>query len=165
MHPARPVHCENYQRRFSSDRLVRVTPPDQPIPFQEREARVTFKPGDVLYLSARPFFRLAPQLALTAGVNYWRESEGSASYLAASDVIAGLDANVLTQQSARSATSVSGGLTYVGRAAQECKAGRCGLPIDATLMYERVVSAKDGRVPGAETVRAMIRFYKRFWGK
>jgi hypothetical protein len=153
----------SYERRFSSDRALRVTPPEQPIPFANRSSRVTLDPGDLYSLSAQPFFRLAPQFALTAGVSYWHEAGGSASYLESSDVIPGISAALLTQESARSATTFTAGLTYVGRAAQECKNGKCGLPIDATLMYERVLSAKDGRVPGAETVRGGIRFYKRFW--
>lgn len=153
----------NYQRRFSSDRALRVTPPDQPIPFFNRSASVTLDPGDFYSLSAQPFFRLAPQLAITAGISYWHEAEGSASYLTSSDVIAGVSAGVLAQQSARSATTFTAGLTYVGRAAHECQNGKCGLPIDATLTYERVLSATGGRVPGAETVRGGIRFYKRFW--
>jgi hypothetical protein len=153
----------NYQRRFSSDRALRVTPPEQPIPFANRSSRVTLDPGDLYSLTAQPFFRLAPQLAITAGVSYWHEAEGSASYLQSSDVIPGISAGLLAQESARSATTFTAGLTYVGRAAQECKNGKCGLPIDATLTYERVLSATGGRVPGAETVRGGIRFYRRFW--
>ena len=153
----------NYQRRFSSDRALRVTPPDQPIPFANRSSRVTLDPGDLYSLSAQPFFRLAPQLAIMAGVSYWHEAEGSASYLASSDVISGVSAGLLAQESARSATTFTAGLTYVGRAAHECKNGKCGLPIDATLTYERVLSATGGRVPGAESVRGGIRFYRKFW--
>ena len=82
----------NYQRRFSSDRALRVTPPDQPIPFANRSSRVTLDPGDLYSLSAQPFFRLAPQLAIMAGVSYWHEAEGSASYVASSDVISGVSA-------------------------------------------------------------------------
>ena len=98
-----------------------------------------------------------------AGVSYWHEAEGSASYVASSDVISGVSAGLLAQESARSATTFTAGLTYVGRAAHECQNGKCGLPIDATLTYERVLSATGGRVPGSETVRGGIRFYRRFW--
>jgi hypothetical protein len=153
----------DYVRRFSSSRTLRVSPPSQPIPFLDRVARVTLDPGDVFAVSAQPFLRIAPQLAITAGVEYWRESAGSASYFSSSDVISGVSADLVAQDSERSATMIRAGLTYVGRASHECKAGKCGLPIDATLAYERVVKATGGRVPGAEAVRAMIRFYQRLW--
>jgi len=78
-------------------------------------------------------------------------------------VLMAVSAGLLAQESARSATTFTAGLTYVGRAAHECKNGKCGLPIDATLTYERVLSATGGRVPGAESVRGGIRFYRKFW--
>jgi hypothetical protein len=153
----------SYDRRFSRNLLARVTPPSQPMAYIDRLTRVTLDAGDLVAFSAQPYLRLAPQLALSAGVRYWNEGAATASYFSSSDVLGGISAGVLAEQSARSATTVTAGLSYVGRAAQECKNGKCGFPVDAMLSYERVVSATGGRVPNATTVRAGMRLYRRLW--
>ena len=153
-----------YLRRFSALRVRRVTPPDQPFPEASLLTNVRQRAGDVIQLGARPFLRLARNLALHGMVDYWREAKGSASYYRTIDAIPGVPASVLVEQSGRSALALGGGITYVGRAAAECQPGhRCGLPIEASWNYSDVVSATGGRVPQLRTTRIEIRWYQRLW--
>ena len=153
-----------YLHRFPALRVRRVTPPDQPYPEVSLLTNVRYKAGDVVQLGARPFLRLARNLAIHGIVDYWREAKGSASYYRVMDAIPGLPASVLVEQSDRSALAIGGGVTYVGRAVAECQPGhRCGFPIDASWNYSNIVSATGGRVPQPWTTRLEIRWYQRLW--
>jgi hypothetical protein len=153
-----------YLRRFSALRVRRVTAPDEPFPEATRLTNVRYKAGDIWQVGARPFFRLARNLAIHGLADYWREATGSASYYRASDAIPGVPASVLVEQAGRSALVVGGGVSYVGRAVAECQPGhRCGLPIDASWNYSEVVSATGGRVAQPRTTRIEIRWYQRLW--
>ena len=153
----------SYLNRLPNNLIRRVSPPSQPIADFFRLSRVRIDAGDVMTLSAQPYFRLVRNIAITAGVQYWRQGADAAEYLATSDEIFGVSASLLAQDSKRSATLLRGGVTYVGRAAQECRQGKCGFPIDATLSYERVVAATGGRVSAEGITRVEIRFYRKLW--
>lgn len=153
-----------YLRRFSALRVRRVTPPDQPFPEATRLTNVRVKAGDIIHLGARPFLRLARNLALHGMADYWREARGSASYYRAIDAIPGVPADVLASESSRSALALGGGIAYVGRAVAECEPGRrCGLPIEASWNYSDVVTGTGGRAPQLRTTRIEIRWYQRLW--
>lgn len=153
----------SYLNRLPNNLIRRVSSPSQPIAGIDRLARVRIDAGDVISFSAQPYYRLVRNIAITAGVQYWRQGADAADYLATSDEIPGVSASLLAEDSKRSATLLRGGVTYVGRAAQECKAGKCGFPIDATLSYERVIAASGGRVSAEGVTRVEIRFYRRLW--
>lgn len=153
-----------YTRKFTALRVRRVAEPGDAYALASRLSNVNYKAGDVLELGAQPFFRLARNFALSGSADYWREAAGSATYYRASDAIPGVPASLLVAESARRALLVGGGVTYVGRAVRECEEGRrCGLPIDASWRFSRVVSASGGRVPEAWTTRMEIRWYQRLW--
>ncbi len=153
-----------YTRKFSALRVRRVAGPDEAFPVASRLSNVNYKAGDVLQIGARPFVRLARNFALAGSADYWREASGRATYYRASDAIPGVPASVLVRNSARRALLVGGGVSYVGRAVQECQAGRrCGLPIDASWRYSRVVAGSGGRVPQFWATEIEIRWYQRLW--
>jgi hypothetical protein len=153
-----------YTRKFTALRIRRVAPPGEAFPEASLLTNVNYKAGDVLQLGAQPFFRLARNFAVAGSADYWREASGSATYYRASDAIPGVPASVLVAQSARRALVVGGGMSYVGRAVQECESGRrCGLPIDASWRYSRVIAGSGGRVPEVWSTQIEIRWYQRLW--
>ncbi|HSB54559.1 MAG TPA: hypothetical protein VLD58_09395, partial [Gemmatimonadales bacterium] len=153
-----------YTRKFKALRVRRVAGPGEAFPEAGTLTNVNYKAGDVLQLGAQPFFRIARNFALASSADYWREAAGSATYYRASDAIPGLPASVLVANSARRALMVGGGVSYVGRAVQECEQGRrCGFPIDATWRYSRVVTGSGGRVPEFWSTQIEIRWYQRLW--
>lgn len=153
-----------YTRKFSALRVRRVAEPGDAYAVASRLSNVNYKAGDVLEFGAQPFFRLAPNFALSGSADYWREAAGSATYYRASDAIPGVPASLLVAESARRAFLVGGGVSYVGRGVRECEEGRrCGFPIDASWRFTRVVSASGGRVPEVWTTRMEIRWYQRLW--
>jgi hypothetical protein len=153
-----------YLRRFEALRVRRVSPPDEPFPDQIQLTNVNYKAGDVVQLSARPFFRLARNFAIHGVASYWREGQGRASYYRAADAIPGVPASLLVEDSRRSALAAGGGISYVGRAVAECEPGhRCGLPIDASWNYSQIVTATGGRVNQSHVTSIEIRWYQRLW--
>jgi hypothetical protein len=150
-----------YNLRLRAFRVRRVSPPDQPIAFEDRLANLELNPGDIASVTVRPFFRLAPTLALQAGVQYWRRSQDQVTYASAADSILGVPANVLAQDTEADATILSGGITYSSSRIQEGR--RRGLPVEASWTYSGVVASTQGRVAQSRTMRMMIRFYYRLW--
>lgn len=153
-----------YLVRFSSFRVRRISAPGQPYAEFSRLGNVRLNAGDVLDLGARPFFRLARNLAVHGVVDYWRAGKDAARYESSSDSLPGIDAGILAGPSGRSALALGGGVSYVGRGARECTPGRkCGLPIEASWYYSTVVSATGTAVPRFRTTRLEIRWYQRIW--
>jgi hypothetical protein len=152
-----------YLIRLSSFRVRRITAPGQPYAAFTTLGNVRLNAGDVAHLGARPFFRLARNLALHGVADYWRAGRDEARYESASDSLPGIDAGILGEDG-RSALSLGGGITYVGRGARECQPGRkCGLPIEASWSYTTVASASGQPVSKFRTTRLEIRWYQRIW--
>lgn len=153
-----------YTRRFEALRVRRVTAPDQPYPEAIRLTNVKYTAGDVVQLGARPFLRLARNLAIHGLADYWREATGEATYYRTGDAIPGVPASVLLEDGGRRALVLGGGVSYVGRAVAECQPGhKCGLPIDASWNFSQVAAASGGRVPQLWTTQIEIRWYQRLW--
>jgi hypothetical protein len=153
-----------YLWRLPALRVRRVADPSQPIAWFDRATNLQLDAGDLLSLGARPFFRLAPGLAIHAAADWWRQGADRATYRQAVDSIPGISANELTRNSATSGFSVGGGVSYVGRAVRECQASQhCGWPIEASWTYTRTRSGTGGRVPAFRTTRLEIRWYQRIW--
>jgi hypothetical protein len=153
----------DYVLTLPGRRTRRVSPPSEPVAPLNSLTNLRVNAGDIFSLSALPFFRLEPSIALRAGVTYWRRSTDRVSYATPSDSIPGVNAQVLGLESAASATIVSGGVTYASEAARGCRGDHCGLPIEASWSYEGVVAATGGRVPQSRTTRVEIRFYAWIW--
>jgi hypothetical protein len=146
-----------YNRQLEANYLARVAPPTQPLAGIDRLSAVRRDPGDVVSLAVRPFFRLAPTLAIQGSATHWFRGEDDVSYLTPADEIPGVDASVLAQDSKASATVLGIGITYSN--AGGLRSGGNGLPVDASWSYERVVRATGGIVPDRHAMRARFRFY------
>lgn len=152
----------SYERSFAADYVARVTPAEQPFAPSSALRTVRAEPGDAVFLSAQPFFRVAPPIAVTAGLSYWRRAEGTVAYATAADSIPGIPASILGRDSRVRVTVFRAGVTYAAAGAQ-APGGR-GLPLEASWTYERVVGASGGRAPRLSRVRADVRLYLRVWG-
>jgi hypothetical protein len=146
-----------YNRQLAADYLVRVAPPTQPLAPIDLLSAVRRDPGDVVALTVRPFFRLAPTLAIQGTVSHWSRGQDAVAYLTPADAIAGVDASVLAQDTKASATMLGIGLTYSSPG--RLRPGGNGLPIDAGWSYERVVRATGGIVPDVHLMRARFSYY------
>ncbi|HEY7683324.1 MAG TPA: hypothetical protein VH879_11840 [Gemmatimonadales bacterium] len=152
-----------YLLRLSTLRVRRLTAPGAPYALAGTLTNVREDAGDVMQLGARPFFRLARNIAIHGEVDFQRTLADAVSYDSPSDSIAGLSANLLAEKR-RSALAVGGGVSYVGRSAHECEPGRrCGWPIEAGWSYTTVVQGWGGRVVKFRTTRLEIRWYQRIW--
>lgn len=153
-----------YLARLEGFRVRRVSAASAPYAEFGRLANVRLNAGDVVSLEARPFYRLARNLALTGVASWWRSGKDQAQYDRARDSLPGIPASVLGTAEGSTALLLGGGLTYVGRAAHECEDGRrCGFPIEASWQYGTVVSASGAPVPRYRTTRLEIRWYQRLW--
>ncbi|HET9725842.1 MAG TPA: hypothetical protein VFP28_02930 [Gemmatimonadales bacterium] len=147
----------DYTRQLPADYIIRVALPTQPLAGLDRLSAVRRDPGDIVSVAVRPFFRLAPSIALQGHATYWSRGADEVSYLTVDDEIPGVDASVLAEDSKATATTLGFGVTYssLGR----LRPGARGLPVDASWSYERVVRATGGLVPDRHAMRARVRFY------
>ncbi|MHB1329787.1 MAG: hypothetical protein ACYC2K_16435, partial [Gemmatimonadales bacterium] len=152
-----------YNLQLPGNQNRRVTPRDQPVAPATSLAGVRRDPGDVLRLSAQPFFRLAPYLMLYGGVDYWSRGVDQYNYVAGQPEIEGVDLAVLADGSKSTFVTVNAGLTYSHSGID--KLGRRKLPMDASFRYQRIVQSQTGILPDAHLVRIDLRFYTRFFGE
>ena len=146
-----------YNRQLAADYLLRVAPPTQPLTGSDRLSAVRRDPGDILSIAVRPFFRLAPTLAIQASAMRWSRGADEVGYLTPADSIPGVSASVVAEDSKVSATVLGIGITYSSPG--RLRPGGKGLPVDASWTYERVVGASGGIVPDRHAVRARLRVY------
>lgn len=148
-----------YNRQFASTEVRRIASPSEAFASASSTATVRHDPGDVISFRASPFLRLAPSLALHAGLRYWNRGDDTFTLGAGQDPAAFPDPALLGQESGASATSFLGGLSFahsgIGRR------GDTSLPMDASLEYERILSSRGGRVRDDRILRARIRLYGR----
>lgn len=153
-----------YLVRFPSNRVLRVTSPESPYADLGTLTNIRLDAGELLSVGARPFFRLARNLALHGIAEYHSQSEAKAEYPRAIDSVPGMPASIVTEGSSWSFWRVGGGISYVGRARSECEPGKkCGFPIDASWSYGTVVGGSGGVVPKFRTTQVEIRWYWRWW--
>jgi len=122
---------------------------------------LNYQAGDVVELSARPFIRLAPALALQGGLGYTRTGADGYGYASAGDAIPGVDPNILAEGSEGSFWTIGGGITYSSPGSTHPEAG--GLPVEARWTYEGVFASGSGVVPKARRVVLELRIYARLW--
>ncbi len=152
-----------YNLQLPGNQNRRVTPREQPIAPATSLAGVRRDPGDVVRLSAQPFFRLAPYLMFYAGVDYWSRGVDQYSYVAGQPEVEGVDLAVLADGSKSTFMTVNAGLTYTHSGVD--KLGRRKLPMDASFRYQRIVRSQTGILPDAHLVRIDLRFYTRLFGE
>lgn len=146
-----------YTRQLASDYILRVAPPTQPLAPITLLSAVRRDPGDIVSLAVRPFYRLAPTIAIQGSAMVWSRGRDEASYLTPADEIPGVDAGVVGEDTKATATVLGIGVTYSSPG--RFRAGGNGLPVDASWSYERVVHETGGIVADRNAMRAKFRFY------
>jgi hypothetical protein len=139
----------------------RLSPPDQPLAPAATVAAVEWDPGEIVEGSFEPFLRIGPTLALSAGVRHRSKRADHYSYVRNQAPIEGTTPDVLAIGSAQNATSVSAGLTWAHDGRR--RDGTVGMPMDASLRWEKVTRSSLGRVPASESVSMALRFYRRIF--
>jgi hypothetical protein len=151
----------SYVRQLASDILVRVASASQPFAGRDRLAIVRRDPGDIVALGVHPFYRLARTFALTAGLDHWTHGMDVVSYAHPELPVPGVDASVYAEDSKANATMLAVGVTYANPGG--LRPGGTGLPVDATLTYERVLRGGGGRVPDTHAIRTTLSVYFGLW--
>ena len=132
-----------------------------------RPARVTAlfsrNPGDLLTVTAQPFYRIVPHFALTALVQYQRRGGDQLAWADPSTAIDGIDLATLVRGTAANATRVGVGLSFVhdGRNRE----GLLKMPVEAGFSIERTVASSAGVVATPLTSRVVFRVYKAISGR
>ncbi|MES2124631.1 MAG: hypothetical protein V4503_08065 [Gemmatimonadota bacterium] len=149
-----------YTMQLASDHYVRVAARDQLLVPATRRAAVHNNPGDILRLTAQPFFRLAPRLAFTGLVSYWRRGADVTSYVSGQTAVgtSGVDATILDAGTAANALVVGVGFSYVHDGLH--RDGIRRMPVEAGLSIERTIRSGQGIVPASLTSRLVFRVYK-----
>ncbi|MFN2315497.1 MAG: hypothetical protein ABR551_10690 [Gemmatimonadales bacterium] len=145
-----------YNLQLAGNQLRRIGPPSQPVQLANRSAALSKNPGDVIGITILPAYRFTPRFAFLGGVEWWRRGDDDYQYVEGQVPLDGIDPNLLAEESAASALTLRGGLAW-------SHPGDGGSPLDASVTWERVISAGGGRVPQSEIVRAMLRIYGRIW--
>lgn len=149
-----------YAIQLSGKLQRRIAPPSQPIAYASTLAAITRKPGNVVMLSAQPFYRITPTFALVAGARYASRSVDTYDLFENQDSIPNAPPSLLALESAWTRYELSGGLAY---SSPHIPLGdKPKMPMDAGMMFSSVVGASGGRVPAAVTVRAYLKLYARF---
>ena len=139
----------------------RITPPDQPIAPASATAELERDPGEIVELGIEPFIRIAPTLALVAGIRRWSKGADSYAYTRSQTPIEGLSPDVLGIGSKENATLLSASLSFSHEGIR--KDGTIGLPMDAAVRWERVIGSSLGRVPERHTVAVQLRLYRKLF--
>lgn len=151
-----------YNLQLPGNQNRRITRYDAPIAPKTTLAGVRRDPGDVIRVSAHPFFRLAPYLSFFAGADYWTKGRDRFGYALGQTEIVGVNVDVLGDGTHSDALLLSGGLSYSH--AGLSKLGALGLPMDASFRYERIARSTKGIIPDVHSVRIDLRFYTRLLG-
>jgi hypothetical protein len=148
-----------YVRQLPGRQERRISPPDRPLAPASTLAAVEWNPGDILEGSVEPFLRIAPTLALSAGVRYWSKGADTYTYLRNQPPIEGTSPDVLAIGSKQNATAMYAGLNFSHDGVR--RDGTRGLPMDAWLRWEMIASSSAGRVPATQSVSFMLRLYRK----
>lgn len=150
-----------YTVQFPGNQLRRIGAPEDPIQPVARLAAVRKDPGEIVGVSVTPALRLTPRFAIVAGATWWSRSIDRFEWAEGQTPLPDVDPMILAEPSGATAVAARVGLTWShpGRSAD----GAVRAPLDASVWWDRVVSATGGRVPRAETIRVMLRLYKDLW--
>ena len=118
------------------------------------------QPGDSLAVTARPFFALAPHLAVAGILQYWRKGTNSTKYIAGQALVPGADPAELDLGGGADALVAGIGLSYVHDGRR--RDGTSGLPVEAAWSIERTVASGSGIFPVTLTSRMSLRIYRPF---
>ena len=147
-----------FTMQLASDRFVRVAGRDQLLIPTYRRAGVSHNPGDILRVTAQPFFRLASHLAFAGLLSYWRSGSDLTTYVSGQTPVAGAPASVLDEGTAADAFVIGAGFSYVHDGL-----GRDGImrmPVEAGFWVDRTVQSGRGVVTPIVSSRVIFRVYK-----
>jgi hypothetical protein len=150
-----------YEHRFPAILSRRIGTPFQPFAFASRLSNVRSLPGGLLDVSATPFFRLAPSLAILGGIRLRRNAQDQVSFASVKDSIPGVNPGDLALGTRWTLTSFQAGLTYVSPAASDDT--RSGLPVEASWIIEGPLSGSGGIVAKERIMRMQLRLYGRLF--
>jgi hypothetical protein len=148
----------NYLHSLPANELVRIGSPEQLLLPPGNRAAVRIAPGDSLSLMAQPYLRIAPHLAVTGLVQYWRRGANSSDYVAGQIPVDGATVTDLDIGSKANAVVLGIGLSYShdGRGTE----GKVALPVEAGWSLERTISSSSGIFPVTMTTRVYLRIYR-----
>jgi hypothetical protein len=152
-----------YRIQQKTDRLVRIGSRDEFLRPVSRTAPVTWKPGNSFRLVARPFFRLANHLALTASIGYLDRGADTWSYVAGGIPASGGDPASMGAGTGVSRLDLGLGVSYAHDGVS--REGIRRMPVEAGLSVERTASSGSGLVPDGITTRVWFRVSKRLFSR
>lgn len=149
-----------YRAQQPGERTARVGLRDQFILPANTEATLEWNPGDVLSVTARPFFRIADRLALTGSLTWWSRGADEWTPLAG---FTGDPAAVSRMGEGTKASALiwGAGIGYIHDGSHVDGVRR--MPVEAGLAIERVASSGSGLVAAPLTTRVWFRVYKKLW--
>jgi hypothetical protein len=150
-----------YRVQQSTDRLVRVGARDEFLRPASRTAPVTWNPGDLFTIKARPFIRLADHMVIAGSLSWLSRGSDSWEYVSGATPASGGDPATMSVGTAVSRIDMGIGLSYShdGRNRQ----GVLKMPVEAGLSLERTVSSGSGLVPIGLTTRLWFRVSKQLF--
>ncbi len=142
------------------ERNARVGSRDQFILPAASETLLQWDPGDMLSITALPFFRIADRLALTGSVQWLQRGADRWSPL---EGFAGDPAAVAAMGNGTEASALiwGAGIGYIHDGSHVDGVSR--MPVEAGLAIERVASSGSGLVAAPLTTRVWFRVYKSLW--
>jgi hypothetical protein len=147
-----------YLHQLPASALTRPTSPEELLVPPSYLAAVTTQYGDSIAITARPFFDLAPHLALTGMIQYWRRGLSTTTYLAGQAPVAGVNPASIDVGGAANAVVAGIGLSYYHDG--HSRDGTVSLPVEAAWSIERTLSSSQGVFPVSLTSRVSLRIYR-----
>lgn len=152
-----------FTRPLSGEVETRVGPRGLLLLGANRQGFLARQAGSTFAVSAQPFVRLAPRLAITGSVLYWQRGEDAWSWGAAQAPLAGLDPAIMNEGTGADALLVGVGLSYSHDGNHRDATGR--MPVEAAFAVERTVRSGSGIVDAPMTARVTFRLYKALKGR
>ena len=139
----------------------RLAPPDQPIAPADRLAALSRDPGEIIEFGIEPYLRMAPTLALGGGVHHWSKAADTYTYVLNQPPIEGTTPDVLAIGTKENGTRINAFLSFAHDGRR--KDGTVGMPMDASIRWEKVIGSSLGRVPAKNSIVAQLRLYKKIF--
>lgn len=152
-----------YTHALSGEVETRIGPSGTLLLGANRQAVLARQAGSTVTLSAQPFVRIAPRLAITGSLLWWQRGEEAWSWGAAQAPLAGLDPAIMNAGTAADALLLGIGLSYSHDGNHRDATGR--MPVEAAFGIERTVRSGAGLVDAPLTARVTFRLYKALRGR
>lgn len=151
----------DWRSQLEGSREVRIGNRDQFLLPVTRLATLRWNPGDVLTVTAQPYWRLVDRLAIAGSVQWFHRGEDRWSLPAGAAAPFGGSVTTMGNGTAASAVRVGLGLSYAHDGTR--RTGETFMPVEAGLAVERTVASGSGLVAAELTTRLWFRVYKRLW--